>query len=170
MPHTTVRQLTESLQEVSQCLQQLYLLLEEEQENLRSFDFDGLLALAAKKSGVLHELGMAAARVDEYQERLATCWQIPAGPTQLQALLEMAVAKDSQGTLLTEAWQLAQDWKQKLGFLQSRNSILIGEGLAFCQDALACMHAGIAGHCQPYSATPHTVERKPGPLYLHREV
>ena len=168
MADVLINRFTQALQELCRDYRELHLLLEEEYEQLRCFDTHGLLHTAAAKGSLLGKLKEQEEKIAAYQFALASEWGIAAMPVNVRELISQA--PPAHGQTLRGIWRRLQGWTSKVKVLHQRNSAMIAEGLAFCQDALECLQGAVAEQSPSYSPTRAARQRKTRAFCLQREV
>ena len=146
---------TEILREACRCYQRLHLLLEKEHEQLCAFDDKGLLLTAFEKGSILGRLNEVEGKVKEYQLEFQE--------------LNVRRPAEQEGSL-QELWNELLHWAEEVKRLQQRNHAMIAEGMAFCQEALACLQG--PGYIQNLGYAPglKALPQKPEAMCLRREV
>ena len=168
MTEMRINNLAEAVTEVSHCYECLHRLLETECEQFLRFDPEGLIRTTAEKSVILEQLKQAEGALLEHKAELAKLWNPAGREIGFKALLDTAPA-DRGGTVKQLGEALIRRAQEVSAQLQ-RNRVMLEEGLAFVNDALACFQAAATGENMAYAPLGDSRQRKPGAACLRREV
>jgi flagellar biosynthesis/type III secretory pathway chaperone len=168
MSKPAVENLTEIVHELSHWHRSLLMVLEEEHEQLRTLETEGLVHTITRKAAILEQLRAATERLEAGEADLARpgCLQ-PAGFPPGHGLHPAPTARleslhGSWQDLLRVAWRVKQ--------LQQSNQAMIEEGLGFCEDALSCLQRALTGQAAAYASVHKVRTPKPEAVRLRREV